>query len=643
MASPISSAIFFFFSFSFAFVLSWSTSIEMENKVVGGEGAEPVARESFPIDGDVAWVVQVSDLHLSTYHPDRADDLVHLLAPALRAIRPSLLVITGDITDDTLSIGIRGPSNLFGHPTEKRMAVVESELQYWDIYPSESVTKYYLGTFQCLLQLHLKKDSVMKVYLQGNQFHICGHLHGNFSRQLWRLHPSKLSSDVLVPRKAKGFWEWELGDWKESRLIRILSIDGGVVSFHDIELPRKHDVQDEFQTTIVITYPADSRNMNNMEQNNQSFRNDINALVFSTQQIINVTAKVFDSFRDYKIVEEVPLQLISAVDKPLFHGKWNAESYRSASATRYLLQVSVMDYQGKETKSNLRPFSVEGKLAHDASTWLAYLVFQVEWQSLYMVLLWSNFSFLVVFLCLPKVLNYLMERNASYQKWATPHVISLPIKWRQSLFVLFWFLMEGSRNRILWFSMVMYLLCLLNLPWFWGYATSENENIAAMYLSGWRVQSLDSHAILDKLGNPDMMVITLPFMYLVVTPMFILIYSLFAERSSFYLHFCRKLRHQNGPVASNVELEQVTQYVPSNLTRGISTSSACKFCQGWTRRSLLLGCLIITLFHFKICLALMLAYGVGLVSLSPALTWAPPLFLVATIYCTSANMNTEQR
>ncbi|RWW20266.1 hypothetical protein BHE74_00036401 [Ensete ventricosum] len=98
MASPISSAIFFFFSFSFAFALSWSSSIEVESKVVGGEGAEPVARESFPIDGDVAWLVQVSDLHLSSYHPDRADDLVRLLAPALRAIRPSLLLITGDIT-----------------------------------------------------------------------------------------------------------------------------------------------------------------------------------------------------------------------------------------------------------------------------------------------------------------------------------------------------------------------------------------------------------------------------------------------------------------------------------------------------------------------------------------------------------------
>ncbi|RRT45034.1 hypothetical protein B296_00034112 [Ensete ventricosum] len=741
MASPISSAIFFFFfsfSFSFAFALSWSSSIEVESKVVGGEGAEPVARESFPIDGDVAWLVQVSDLHLSSYHPDRADDLVRLLAPALRAIRPSLLLITGDITDaknkrrtstrqdisewiqysnsveaivkysgidkrrifdirgnhdkygvpyvgheldffstysvssqlgrlstvqsislvgddrkyifigidDTLSIGIRGPSNLFGHPTEKRMAVVESELQYWDIYPSDSVTKILFGHFPMSFTASSEKGQRYESLFarQSVSSYICGHLHGNFSRQLWRLHPSKLSSDVLVPRKAKGFWEWELGDWKESRLIRILSVDGGVVSFHDIELLRKHDVLDDFQTTVVITYPADSRNMNNMEQNNQSFRNDINALVFSTQQIINVTAKVFDSFRDYKIVEEVPLQLISAVDKPLFHGKWNAESYRSASPTRYLLQVSVMDFQGKETKSNLRPFSVEGKLAHYASTWLAYLVFQVEWQSLYMVLLWSNFSFLVVFLCLPKVLSYHMERNASYQKWVMSHISSSPIKRRQSLFVLSWFLMEGSRNRILWFSMVMYLLCLHKLPWFWGYATSKNENIAAMYLSGWRVQSPYSPAILDKLGNPDMMVITLPFMYLVVTPMFILIYSLFAERSSFYLHFHRKLRHQNGPVASNFALEQVTKFVPSNLTRGISTSSACKFCQGWTRGSLLLGCSIITLVHFKICFALMLAYGVGPVSLSPALSWAPPLFLVATIYSTSAaNMNTEQR
>ncbi|KAG8074337.1 hypothetical protein GUJ93_ZPchr0006g44890 [Zizania palustris] len=57
-----------------------------------------VARSTFPMDGDVAWVVQVSDLHISAYHPDRADDLASLLGPALRAIRPHLLLVTGDIT-----------------------------------------------------------------------------------------------------------------------------------------------------------------------------------------------------------------------------------------------------------------------------------------------------------------------------------------------------------------------------------------------------------------------------------------------------------------------------------------------------------------------------------------------------------------
>ena len=51
------------------------------------------------MDGDVAWVVQVSDLHISTYSPERAAELT-LLGTALRAIRPHLLLVTGDITGE---------------------------------------------------------------------------------------------------------------------------------------------------------------------------------------------------------------------------------------------------------------------------------------------------------------------------------------------------------------------------------------------------------------------------------------------------------------------------------------------------------------------------------------------------------------
>lgn len=64
----------------------------------GGAEAGSPSREFFRFNGDVAWVVQVSDLHLSAYHPERGADLLRLLAPALRVIRPSLLLVTGDIT-----------------------------------------------------------------------------------------------------------------------------------------------------------------------------------------------------------------------------------------------------------------------------------------------------------------------------------------------------------------------------------------------------------------------------------------------------------------------------------------------------------------------------------------------------------------
>ena len=58
-----------------------------------------VSRSVFPMDGDVAWVVQVSDLHISTYNPERAAELA-LLGTALRAIRPHLLLVTSDITGE---------------------------------------------------------------------------------------------------------------------------------------------------------------------------------------------------------------------------------------------------------------------------------------------------------------------------------------------------------------------------------------------------------------------------------------------------------------------------------------------------------------------------------------------------------------
>ncbi|CAH9072980.1 unnamed protein product [Cuscuta epithymum] len=48
---------------------------------------------------DVAWVVQLSDLHFSSHHPERALDFKHIVGPTLSMVNPSLVFLTGDLTD----------------------------------------------------------------------------------------------------------------------------------------------------------------------------------------------------------------------------------------------------------------------------------------------------------------------------------------------------------------------------------------------------------------------------------------------------------------------------------------------------------------------------------------------------------------
>ncbi|MBA0851432.1 hypothetical protein Goshw_019702 [Gossypium schwendimanii] len=50
----------------------------------------------------VVWAVQLSDLHFSVHHPQRAIDFRNLVPPALSMINPSLVLITGDLTGNVI-------------------------------------------------------------------------------------------------------------------------------------------------------------------------------------------------------------------------------------------------------------------------------------------------------------------------------------------------------------------------------------------------------------------------------------------------------------------------------------------------------------------------------------------------------------
>ncbi|KAL6648415.1 hypothetical protein ACP70R_012639 [Stipagrostis hirtigluma subsp. patula] len=679
-----------------------------------------VSRSVFPMDGDVAWVVQVSDLHISAYHPDRADDLARYLGDALRAIRPQLLLVTGDITDaknrrrttsrqdeyewitykktidaivgrggidknrifdirgnhdtygvpyrggeldffstysvnsqlerlsiissillqgdrsylflgidDTMSVGIRFPANLFGHPTDRRIEAVKSELQYWANHSGAPITKVVFGhfpmSFTATSENGQRYESVFA--RQSISAYLCGHLHAKVSKQLWRYHEMRKTTTNM-----SSFWEWELGDWKDSRLVRILAIDRGAVSFID------HTLKQALQTSILVTYPTDSRSMNMLESRQWSLRNDINVLVFSSQVIRNVSARIFDSHNEFKIVEEIPLQLVasSSAHKPLFHAKWNAENYRSPSPTRYWLQVFVLDSHGAKTSSEQRPFSVEGKMAIPPRPLLNYLVFEVQWEHMYQVLLRSNLAFTIVLLLSPKLLHRFVRRSSSYQRW-TVSVLSSPIYQRKVYFWLIWFLMEGTRSKPFWFSLVIYVLWLIEMPWFWGRATSEHGEIAQMYLSGWSMPFYDRGLSGSKLSNPDVLVITLPFLYLVVVPVIVLIYGLFAEKAIAYLRHSNRTEYVADSANISAESACLLPGAPRALLMSFSDkimSLVIEFCGGWIRRALLIACLTTAVVHLKLCSLLMSAYGATPVALSPPLTWIPLLLLSVAAFCT---------
>jgi hypothetical protein len=65
--------------------------------------------------GSVVWAVQLSDLHLSAFHPERAADFRRQVGDALAMVNPALVLITGDLTGRLPAFFLRvGLEFLFG-------------------------------------------------------------------------------------------------------------------------------------------------------------------------------------------------------------------------------------------------------------------------------------------------------------------------------------------------------------------------------------------------------------------------------------------------------------------------------------------------------------------------------------------------
>lgn len=503
--------------------------------------------------------------------------------------------------DSTMSTGLRGPTNLFGHPTDELLSQLSTALSQWDSTSEKPITKISFGHFPLSFSAASSSGKTLKdTFLEHSlSAYLCGHLHTKFGNNLKRHHESShnlfysqklyqlnavgLSSESINNSShglttLKEFWEWEMGDWRKSRAMRILAIDRGYMSFVDI------DFKGGAKKTILLpTFPLDSRfatssQKDKLQSLEPSVHETIRTLVFSASPIMSVVARIYDSNPGSLIlVFESSMRKATGMTSRgnLYSTACNFKAFDDSSPDRFLLQIEAIDIAGRSTLSELRPFSVTGDRSKFSWTWTEFLVMGCQWDALYYPIFWSLFALNLSIILIPKVFISFMRKHYTYKHF-------LANKGLKSCMA--WIFTELSNIPTIWDTMVGYLFYLILCPWLLGHVSADGEERAYMTYRGWALKR-SKEGELHFLGFPDIMVVVLPHLCFVVLPTVLVIAAFATERGMYHDHLlslCGKKEDGSGS---------------GNENSGSSIPKRSK--TRWIRKVLLVVSLAICWKHFK--------------------------------------------
>ncbi|WVZ62693.1 hypothetical protein U9M48_012407, partial [Paspalum notatum var. saurae] len=543
--------------------------------------------------------------------------------------------------DSTMDDGLRSPTNIFGQPTDRLLSDLDAALSQWDNQSTSSpVTKIAFGHFPISFSaLTTSGGSIRDVFLKHSlSAYLCGHLHTNFGRNLKRHHKSvhhKLSSKQYCQfdihegiskvvsngncsartESVAEFWEWEMGDWRSARSMRILAIDSGHVSYTDI------DFTFGFRDVIIVpTFPLDSRFMHRSsypldficQGTSTAQIGTVRALIFSRYKIESVSVKVYESHSgSFQLVLHQQMEKTSGKGArgAMYTVPWNWRAFLDESPDRYWLQIEAVDMTGEIYLSELRPFSVNGLTAKVRWTWKEFRVMGCQWNQLYYPIMWTTLAFLFSLVLVPRT-SLTFYENQIMLKFLRPKMTR-----RSYSPVNFEFLgVELSKMYFIWSGMLLYLLYLVFFPWLAGYPVTENHNKMYLHYKGWSTKYITSTYI----GLPDVMVIVLPHLLFVVLPAFLVIAAIAAERA---LYLGYQLSHTANKDDDHYKERRYLKHT-------------CIF--HWFRKILILACLPIVWKHWKHCRAVVRAYDVNPLMDAPIYCFGVPVLLWLTIYRSSS-------
>ncbi|PNX96096.1 metallophosphoesterase at3g03305-like protein [Trifolium pratense] len=522
-----------------------------------------------------------------------------------------------------MSTGLRGPTNLFGHPTDQLLKDLDSELSQWDSQSEKPVTKISFGHFPLSFSAPSSSGRTLKdVFLKHSiSAYLCGHLHSRFGKNLKRHH--QLSNHFLSPQKffqfnvhqnsfestvncssespPQEFWEWEIGDWRKSRAVRVLAIDRGHVSYVDLDFKSGAE-----QAIILPTFPLDSRFMqtsschHNYECHSvdSSSYETIRALVFSVSPVESVVARVYDS-RYGSLVLVIETHMTKHAGENfrgnLYVAPWNYKAFEDTSPNRFWLQIESNDIMGRSTLTELRPFSINGRSFRLSWSWKEFYVMGCQWASLYYPLLWSALCFMFSFLLLPKALLVFQKNMYTYKNFIANKGIVNGV---------LWILQEVCRVHILWFGWIGYLFYLILFPWFIGQVFTEGANMVYMTYMGWAVETSNGKGKFEFVGSPDILVLVLPHILFVVLPAILVTGALTAERAIYR----ERVLAFSGKKKDDLDLNSRR---PLKNGSHSSTTSNPHLGKRRIRKLLCVFCLAICWKHFMNCRALVKAYDMN--------------------------------
>ncbi|KAK4743769.1 hypothetical protein SAY87_010081 [Trapa incisa] len=549
--------------------------------------------------------------------------------------------------DSTMPVGIRGPTNLFGHPSDELLAEIDAQLSQWDSPSWVPVTKISFGHFPLSFTAASESGKTLKeIFLKHSiSAYLCGHLHTKFGKNLKRYHHStshmlsssemffQLNMQPQASSKTENcssgtgpedeFWEWEMGDWRKSRMMRILAIDNGHVSYVDIDF--KSGTK---ETIILPTFPLDSRFMyTSLFERRYACKlmapasyETIRALVFSTSPVVSVMVRIFDlRGGDFSMVMESLMSMNgnNTYGGVYYSAPWNYRAFEDPSPSRYWLQIVAKDATGRPSFTELRPFSVNGFGAQPTWTWKEFFVMGCQWAALYGPLLWCVLCFLFSLLLIPKVLMH------AHKQFTYKHFVD-----KKSIFIgVAWILQELCNIPAVWFGFLGYLLFLLLVPWFVGHVFT-NDGKGYMTYKGWVVEGVSQKEGSFFLGHPDIMVIVIPHLVLVVLPTVLAAAALASEK----IHYQERVR----ATLEKKEDDYSHQHKgpPVKLNSRANRPSKLRFGNRWVRKFLLIVCLGISWKHFSNCMALIKAYEMNPIFHFPGYSFSIPLLLAYTVYHT---------